>query len=58
MENKMYYDIENEEYVTEEELNIRYNEFLDDEDNEYMSFNHFVLNCLTVSGGTLEKVGF
>lgn len=58
MNEPIYYDIVKEEYITESYLRNEYEIYLDNEDNDYIDFNEFVSNCLTINGGILEQVGF
>ena len=57
MNEPIYYDTNTEEYITESDLKEEYEKYLD-EDNDYIRFSQFVNNCLTINGGTLERVGF
>lgn len=58
MEDRIYYDIDTEDYITESDLRKRYIDFVDDENNEYISFSEYINNCLVINGGNLETVGF
>ena len=53
----MYKDIDSGEYVTIEQLEAEYATMKECNPAEYdYSFDWYVRNCLTVNGGTLEKV--
>lgn len=58
MNEPIYYDIEREEYLTEKDLRNEYEDYLEEQDNDRITFEQFVNNCLTTNNGTLEKVGF
>lgn len=58
MEDRLYYDIDTEDYITESELRKRYANFIDDENNEYINFAEYFNDCLVTNGGNLETVGF
>lgn len=53
-----FYDIESGEVVTLTELKDEYETLRTDEpwNVEGMSFNDYVANCLTIHGGTLERM--
>lgn len=57
MNELVYYDIEHEDYITKSDLFDEYENYLE-EDGEYITFSQFINNCLTINGGTLERVGF
>ena len=57
MNEPVYYDINTEEYITESDLFEEYEKYLD-EGNYNITFAQYVNDCLTVNGGTLERVGF
>jgi hypothetical protein len=56
MDEFVYYDINTEEYITESDLFEEYEKYLD-EGNYGVTFSQFINNCLTINGGTLERVG-
>ena len=58
MDELIYYDTEREEYITERQLRNEYEDYLDEQDNDRISFAQFVSNCLVENNGTLERVGF
>ena len=58
MTEPIYYDTEKEEYITESDLREEYENYLDEEDTDFVTFSQFINNCLTINNGTLEKVGF
>ena len=58
MDELIYYDTEREEYITERQLRNEYEDYLDEQDNDRISFAQFVNNCLVENNGTLERVGF
>lgn len=57
MNEPIYYDTEHEYYITESDLFEEYENYLE-ENGEYITFSQFINNCLTINGGTLERVGF
>ena len=57
MNEPVYYDINTEEYITESDLFEEYEKYLD-EGNYGATFAQYINDCLTVNGGTLERVGF
>ena len=57
MNEPVYYDINTEEYITESDLFEEYEKYLD-EGNYGVTFAQYINDCLTVNGGTLERVGF
>ena len=57
MKEPIYYDTRTEEYITESDLFEEYEKYLD-EGNYNITFAQYVNDCLTVNGGTLERVGF
>lgn len=58
MEERLYYNIDTDDYITEEELRKEYYDYIDDEDNECISFAEFINISLVINDGNLEKVGF
>ena len=65
MKEPIYYDTRTEEYITESDLFEEYEKYLFgeyekylDEGNYDITFAQYVNACLTVNGGTLERVGF
>ena len=54
---KLYYDIENDEYITEKQLFRLFLDFKTDPDNgcDY-DFSHYISNCLTVNNGSLQTI--
>ena len=57
MSEPIYYDTNAEEYITESDLFEEYEKYLD-EGNYDITFAQYINDCLTVNGGTLERVGF
>ena len=57
MKEPVYYDTRTEEYITESDLFEEYEKYLD-ESNDGVTFAQYINDCLTVNGGTLERVGF
>lgn len=53
-----YYDIESGEIVTMVELKAEFDNLQTNEpwNVENMTFDEYLENCLTVNGGTLEKI--
>lgn len=54
---KIYYDIENDEYITEKELYNLFLKYKMDPANccDY-NFRHYVSNCMTENNGTLQTI--
>ena len=57
MKEPIYYDTRTEEYITESDLFEEYEKYLD-EGNDGVTFTQYINDCLTINGGTLERVGF
>ena len=57
MNEKLFYDTKTEKYITESDLFEEYENYVD-EGNYGATFSQYVNDCLTISGGTLERVGF
>lgn len=54
MMNRLFYDIETQEYINSDQL---YDEYIANTDpTEPITFNQYIKNCLTGNGGTLEEV--
>ena len=58
MKELVYYDVLKDEYITESDVWEQYDEYMDCEDNEPITYSQFVNNRLTINNGTLERVGF
>ena len=53
----LFYDVEQDEFVTVEQLEDEYNQFrLDEPENYDYPFSDYIENCLTKNNGTLEIV--
>lgn len=56
MNEKLFYDTKTEKYITESDLWNGYEDYLDKEDSDHISFEEFVDNLINIDA--LEKVGF
>lgn len=52
----LYYDSENNEYITTEELKKEFEELKANEDTEAKTFKEYLSNCMYYNNGTLEEV--
>ena len=51
-----YYDIEQEQIVTREQLFVEYKELIESGNIETVTFEQYINNCLTRNNGTLEII--
>lgn len=56
MNDKVYYNTDTQEYIEENELRNQYEDFVDDEENDYISFAEFIEDRLEINGGYLQEV--
>lgn len=56
MSDKVYYNTDTQEYLEENELRNQYEDFVDDEENDYISFAEFIEDRLEINGGYLQEV--
>lgn len=54
---RYYYDIEQEKYISREQLKNTFEQLKTENPDEYnYSFPHFVMNCLTSNNGSLQTL--
>ena len=52
-----YYDIEQEKYISRDELQNIFNQLKTENPSEYdYSFSHFIMNCSTLHNGSLQTI--
>lgn len=56
MNDKVYYNTDTQEYIEENELRNEYEDFVDDEENDYISFEEYIEDRLEINGGYLQEV--
>ena len=54
--NKTYYNTLTDEYIEERELREEYEDYVDDEENYYISFAEYIEERLEINGGYLQEV--